>query len=49
TPSTAAIYEWAVRMMYEYCVKRDLREVWAYLWENWYDGSLGAMGAVDVS
>ncbi len=35
-PSTAAIYEWAVRMMYEYCVKRDLREVWAYLWENWY-------------
>ncbi|KAF9021704.1 hypothetical protein BDZ89DRAFT_1163620 [Hymenopellis radicata] len=35
-PSTAAIYEWAVRMMYAYCVERDLREVWAYLWENWY-------------
>jgi hypothetical protein len=22
--------------MYKFCEARDLREVWAYLWENWY-------------
>ena len=26
----------AVKEMYEYCHANDLREVWAYLWENWY-------------
>ncbi|KAL0945140.1 hypothetical protein HGRIS_004293 [Hohenbuehelia grisea] len=35
-PSPCAIREWAVWMIYEYCVGNDLREVWAYLWENWY-------------
>ncbi|KIM76280.1 hypothetical protein PILCRDRAFT_77964 [Piloderma croceum F 1598] len=30
------IREWAVKQMYNYCVDHDLREVWAYLWENWY-------------
>jgi hypothetical protein len=35
-PTPAGIREWAVREMYEFCVTHDLREVWAYLWENWY-------------
>ena len=35
-PSAEGIREWAVREIYEFCVKHDLREVWAYLWENWY-------------
>ncbi|KAJ6523472.1 hypothetical protein DFH09DRAFT_1329961 [Mycena vulgaris] len=35
-PSPAGIREWAVRQMYTFCVEHDLREVWAYLWENWY-------------
>lgn len=35
-PTPAGIKEWAVRKMYNYCVEHDLREVWAYLWENWY-------------
>jgi hypothetical protein len=35
-PSREGIKEWAVKQMYEFCVKHDLREVWAYLWENWY-------------
>ncbi|KAF7799214.1 hypothetical protein EIP86_010446 [Pleurotus ostreatoroseus] len=35
-PSPAGIRHWAVQQMYSYCVKHDLREVWAYLWENWY-------------
>ncbi|KAJ3535176.1 hypothetical protein NMY22_g6606 [Coprinellus aureogranulatus] len=35
-PSSEGIRSWAVAQMYAYCVKNDLREVWAYLWENWY-------------
>ncbi|KAF7793917.1 hypothetical protein EIP86_005039 [Pleurotus ostreatoroseus] len=35
-PSKEGIREWAVKDMYTFCVKNDLREVWAYLWENWY-------------
>lgn len=35
-PSPDGIKEWAVKKMYEFCFKHDLREVWAYLWENWY-------------
>jgi hypothetical protein len=34
-PHPQAIHEWATRRIYEYCVKHDLQEVWAYLWENW--------------
>lgn len=26
----------AVRDMYTYCKERDLSQVWAYLWNNWY-------------
>ena len=35
-PSPAGIKRWAVKQMYGYCVEHDLRETWAYLWENWY-------------
>lgn len=35
-PSAGGIRYWAVQQMYEFCVKHDLREVWAYLCENWY-------------
>ena len=35
-PSCAGIREWAVKQIYQFCAKNDLREVWAYLWENWY-------------
>jgi hypothetical protein len=35
-PTKEGIHEWAVKQMYEYCYANDLREAWAYLWENWY-------------
>ncbi|KAJ3743841.1 hypothetical protein EV360DRAFT_13494, partial [Lentinula raphanica] len=35
-PSPEGIYSWAVKRMYNFCVEHDLRELWAYLWENWY-------------
>ncbi|THV07112.1 hypothetical protein K435DRAFT_825684 [Dendrothele bispora CBS 962.96] len=35
-PTPEGIREWAVRQMYKYCEQNDLREAWAYLWENWY-------------
>jgi hypothetical protein len=35
-PSKEGIREWAVKQIYQYCTANDLREVWAYLWENWY-------------
>jgi hypothetical protein len=35
-PTAAGIKRWAVQQMYNFCVKHELREVWAYLWENWY-------------
>jgi hypothetical protein len=36
SPTPAGIREWAVKQIYSYCIEHDLREVWAYLWENWY-------------
>lgn len=35
-PTPQGIQEWAVKQMYQYCHSHDLREAWAYLWENWY-------------
>jgi hypothetical protein len=35
-PTPEGIREWAVKQMYQFCESNDLREVWAYLWENWY-------------
>ncbi|KAJ3753952.1 hypothetical protein EV360DRAFT_74091 [Lentinula raphanica] len=35
-PTSQGIYHWAVKQMYNLCVEHDLRELWAYLWENWY-------------
>ncbi|KAG7085883.1 hypothetical protein E1B28_003417 [Marasmius oreades] len=35
-PSPEGIYSWAVNKMYHFCEGYDLRELWAYLWENWY-------------
>ncbi|KAJ3745580.1 hypothetical protein DFH05DRAFT_1396638, partial [Lentinula detonsa] len=35
-PSPEGIYNWAVKRMYTFCVQHDLRELWAYLWGNWY-------------
>ncbi|KAJ7314256.1 hypothetical protein DFH08DRAFT_972997 [Mycena albidolilacea] len=33
-PSAEGIKHWAVSQMYKFCVEHGLREVWAYLWEN---------------
>ncbi|KAJ7909714.1 hypothetical protein B0H13DRAFT_2330063 [Mycena leptocephala] len=38
-PSPEGIKRWAVLQMYKFCVEHGLREVWAYLWENWYRSS----------
>lgn len=35
-PNPVAIKRWAVQQMYAFCVKNELPELWAYLWENWY-------------
>lgn len=35
-PTARGIYTWAVKKMYKFCEEYDLRELWAYLWENWY-------------
>lgn len=35
-PDATGIKKWAVRQTYNFCHKNDLPEVWAYLWENWY-------------
>jgi hypothetical protein len=35
-PSARGIREWAVKQIYDFCIEHDLREAWAYLWENWY-------------
>ena len=35
-PSHEGIKEWAVKQMYQFCLKEKLPETWAYLWENWY-------------
>jgi hypothetical protein len=35
-PDPLSIRCWAVKRIYEFCWDHDLRELWAYLWENWY-------------
>jgi hypothetical protein len=30
------IKAWAVKQMYDFCVLYELPNLWAYLWENWY-------------
>lgn len=35
-PTKEGIREWAVKQIYQFCVKHELAELWAYLWENWY-------------
>jgi hypothetical protein len=35
-PSPEGIKAWAVKQMYDFCVDKDLPNLWAYLWENWY-------------
>jgi hypothetical protein len=35
-PTPEGIKAWAVKQTYEFCVLHDLRNLWAYLWENWY-------------
>ncbi|KAF7366599.1 SWIM-type domain-containing protein [Mycena sanguinolenta] len=47
-PSPAGIRRWAVMEMYKFCVENRLREVWAYLWENWYRQSRWELWARSV-
>ncbi|KAJ7307825.1 hypothetical protein DFH08DRAFT_975430 [Mycena albidolilacea] len=47
-PSAEGIKRWAVSQMYKFCVKHGLREVWAYLWENWYRKSRWELWARSV-
>lgn len=35
-PTPLGIRAWAVKQIYQFCFQYDLRECWAYLWENWY-------------
>ncbi|KAK1216777.1 hypothetical protein PQX77_001906 [Marasmius sp. AFHP31] len=35
-PTPEGIRYWAVKQVYDYCYANDLKELWAYLWENWY-------------
>ena len=43
-PSPEGIRYWAVREIYQYCVKHDLRECWAYLWKIGTSGAVGSCG-----
>lgn len=36
SPTPDGIREWAAREAYHFCIERDLPEVWAYLYGNWY-------------
>ncbi|KAJ6614377.1 hypothetical protein B0H10DRAFT_1803689 [Mycena sp. CBHHK59/15] len=47
-PSPEGIKRWAVLQMYRFCVDNGLREVWAYLWENWYRASRWELWARSV-
>ncbi|KAJ6586656.1 hypothetical protein B0H10DRAFT_1832240 [Mycena sp. CBHHK59/15] len=47
-PSPEGIRRWAVLQMYKFCLEHDLREVWAYLWENWYRSSRWELWARSV-
>ena len=35
-PNPEGIRAWSVKQMCEFCVDKDLPNLWAYLWENWY-------------
>jgi len=35
-PMPEGIKEWAVKQVYQFCEAHDLLNLWAYLWENWY-------------
>ena len=35
-PDLLSIRRWAVKQTYKFCKEYDLQELWAYLWENWY-------------
>ena len=35
-PDAIGIKQWAAKQIYHFCTKPQLPEVWAYLWENWY-------------
>ena len=35
-PTPEGIKAWAVKQVYEFCTVRELPNLWAYLWENWY-------------
>ncbi|KAJ7246826.1 hypothetical protein B0H12DRAFT_1220454 [Mycena haematopus] len=48
-PSPEGIRRWAVLQMYKFCVEAGLREVWAYLWENWYRSSRWELWARSVN
>lgn len=47
--TAAQIYESAVREMYMYCYQRNLAEVWAYMWTQWYQPSRWALWARSTS
>ncbi|KAJ7934879.1 hypothetical protein B0H13DRAFT_2481333, partial [Mycena leptocephala] len=47
-PSAEGIRRWAVLQMYKFCFEHGLREVWAYLWENWYRSSRWELWARSV-
>ena len=35
-PTPEHIKTWAVKQAYDFCIQRDLPNLWAYLWVNWY-------------
>lgn len=35
-PDPEGIHAWAVKEMYTFCKRHNLKELWAYLWGNWY-------------
>ncbi|KAJ6607050.1 hypothetical protein B0H10DRAFT_2073246 [Mycena sp. CBHHK59/15] len=48
-PTAEGIKRWAVSQIYQFCVEHGLREVWAYLWENWYRKSRWELWARSVN
>jgi hypothetical protein len=47
--SAKVIYYANVKDAYDFCVKRNLREVWAYLWNSWYRPSMWKLWARSTS
>jgi len=39
----------SVQEMYQFCVQKDLRNVWAYMWTNWYQKSTWRLWARSAS